>query len=183
MKRTRLAAAALVGGTLVGGAALLATGPNQPASTPAGVETVRIGTYDSRAIAMAYAASDLNPVKEKMAEMAAAKEAGDDAKIQELEHWGQTHQRLLHFQGFGHYPVDDHLALVAERIPEVAAAHDLDAIVWLVHESGQNVVVVDVTEDLARLFSPPERVWKSIEQMKGHKPVPFETLIDLPVDR
>lgn len=172
---------ALVAGLLAAGviALIVGVGPGENAA-PA---KVRIGTYDNRAIAMAWAASEYNPVKEKMAEMEKAKAAGDEAKVKELEHWGQTLQKKLHFQGFGHYPVDDLLASVAEKIPGVAERNHLDAIVWICDYHDPNVEIVDVTDDLARLFNPPDRVMRNIKMMKAHKPVPFETLIDLPADK
>ena len=41
---------------------------------------IRVGTYDNRAIAVAYAPSRFNPVAEKMKEHATAKQAGDSAE-------------------------------------------------------------------------------------------------------
>jgi hypothetical protein len=118
-----------------------------------------------------------------MAEMEKAKAAGDDAKVKELEKWGVTLQKKLHFQGFGRYPVDDLLQGVADKIPGVAEKNHLDAIAWICDYSDPNVEIVDVTDDMARLFNPPENVLRNIGMMKGHKPLPFETLIDLPADR
>jgi hypothetical protein len=158
---------------------MLGAGGNEKAA-PA---KIRIGTYDNRIIAMAYAASEYSPVKEKRAEMEKAKSEGDEAKVKELEHWGVTLQKKLHFQGFGRYPVDDLLASVADKIPGVAAKHHLDAIVWICDFHDPNVEIVDVTDDLAMLFNPPENVKRNMDQMRAHKPVPFETLIDLPADK
>ena len=58
---------------------------------------VRVGIYDNRAIAIAYAASSFDPVSGKMKEYEAAKQAGDKKRVKELESWGKAHQRLLHF--------------------------------------------------------------------------------------
>ena len=59
---------------------------------------IRIGTYDSRAIAIAFAPSKYNPVSQKMREHDKAKADGDEKKIKQLEAWGQKHQRQLHRQ-------------------------------------------------------------------------------------
>ena len=70
---------------------------------------IRIGVYDSRAVAVAYAPSEWNEkrLKEKMAEMEKAKSAGEAKKIAELEAWGNDQQAKLHRQGFSTAPVDD----------------------------------------------------------------------------
>lgn len=184
MRRTHRTLAGFAAlGAAATAALLLAAGPSEPAAKEVTAHTVRIGTYDNRAIAMAWAASEYNPVKGKMAEMEKAKAEGDDAKVKELEHWGVTLQKKLHFQGFGHYPVDDLLTPVADKLPGVAEKNHLDAIVWMTDFTADGVQSVDVTDDLVRLFNPPEQVIRGIAQMKAHKPVPFETLIDLPIDQ
>ena len=73
-------------------------------------EKVRVGTYDSRAIAVAYASSRFSPVAEKMREFELAKQANDKERVRTLEAWGEKHQRGLHRQGFARVPVDDLLA-------------------------------------------------------------------------
>ena len=179
MRRTIATVSAILGAVVLSGVIVAASHAGAGEAEPA---KVRLGTYDNRAIAMAFAASAYNPVKEKMAEMEKAKAEGDEAKVKELEHWGVTLQKKLHFQGFGHYPVDDLLANVADKIPGVAEKNHLDAIVWLCdYRDTERVEIVDVTKDLVALFDPPERVLNWIDQM-NHPPVPFETLIDLPVD-
>lgn len=50
---------------------------------------LRVGTYDNRAITIAYANSDLLPFAENMAEFKAAKAAGDTARAKELEAWAR----------------------------------------------------------------------------------------------
>ena len=58
---------------------------------------IRIGTYDNRAITIAWFASQFNPTEEKRREYEKAKAAGDQAKIKELETWGPQFQRQLQF--------------------------------------------------------------------------------------
>ena len=104
---------------LLGGVALSALSMGRPQqATP----KLRVGTYDNRAIAVAYAPSRFNPGGEKMREYRQAAAEGDEARMAELSAWGEAHQRALHRQGFGRVPVDDLLAHVADRLPEVAAA-------------------------------------------------------------
>lgn len=132
---------------------------------------VRIGTYDSRAVAIAYAASGFNPVAEKQRELKAAKAAGDRKKIAELEAWGPAHQRALHRQGFGRVPVDDLLAHVAGRLPEAARKAGVEAIVFECNWSSPGLEVVDVTDALVALYAPSERTLAMIADLKKHPPL------------
>src|SRR5262245_46738177 len=108
---------------------------------------IRIGTYDNRAIAVAYAASKWNPVREKMAEYQAAKKAGDAARQKELEAWGEEQQRVLHFQGFGRVPVADLLKPFEKQIMKLADDKQLAAITMQCDFVASDVEVVDVTDD------------------------------------
>jgi len=184
MSRNRTAA--LGSGLLVAVIAvgLAGAGHSTPAVSEAPAESIRIGTYDSRAIAIAYVRSGFDEViSEKKADYAAAKAAGDTDTVAELEKWGNTHQRLLHFQGFGRYPVDGMLAAVRGELPRVAEEFDLDAIVWLPSYTGEGVEVVDVTELLVRLFTQDEQVATMAMAACEHEPLTFEVLIDMdPMD-
>lgn len=150
-----------------------------PALAPlpaAGQAKFRIGTYDSRAIAVAYAASRFNPVRGKMKEMEAAKAAGDQVKVKQLEQWGQALQRQLHRQGFSRVPVDDLLAHVKDRIPEVAARAGVQAVMMQCDWAAAGVEVVDVTEALVALYEPSARTLSIVQDMKGKPPLPLDEL-------
>lgn len=146
-----------------------------PAFAQAASKT-RIGTYDSRAIAIAYAASKFNPVKEKMKEMQSAKAAGDQAKIKELEEWGQSHQRQLHRQGFGRVPVDDLLIPIKGRLPEAARQAGVAAIVMSCDWTGPDIEAVDMTDALVALYEPSARTLETVRKMKGVAPVPLDEI-------
>lgn len=133
--------------------------------------TIRVGTYDNRAIAIAYAPSKYNPVPEKMKEYKSAKEAGDEERMKELEAWGEKQQRKLHRQGFGRVPVDDLLAHVNDRLPEVARSTGVDIIAWECNYVADNVEVVDVTTELVKLFDPSEKTLNFVKQLEGQPPV------------
>lgn len=141
---------------------------------------IRIGTYDNRAIAVAYAASKWNPVREKMAEYAEAKKAGDAAKQKELEAWGESKQRLLHFQGFGRVPVGELLKPFEKQIAKLAADQQLAAIAMQCDYVAPNVEIVDVTEELVTLFEPTPRTLEMTRQVKDAKPVSLIELADMP---
>ncbi|MFZ5832812.1 MAG: hypothetical protein ACOY3P_22225 [Planctomycetota bacterium] len=137
---------------------------------------LRVGVYDNRAIAVAWAPSRFNPVAEKMKEMEQAKAAGDEAKQKELKAWGQSHQRKLHRQGFGRMPVDDLLAPVKDRLPEVARKTSVDAIVWQCDYAGENVEMVDVTSELVELFDPSPKTRKIAAEIVTKPPVDLDEI-------
>ena len=143
---------------------------------------MRIGTYDSRAVAVAYAASRFNPVPEKMRELQAAKAAGDERKIAELEAWGAALQRSLHRQGFARVPVDDLLAHVQARLPEAAREAGVEAIVFASNWNAEGVQVVDVTREVVALFEPSERTLAMIADLAKQAPVALDE-IDRPAPR
>jgi len=149
----------------------------------ADAERLRIGTYDNRAIAIAFAASEHNPVRLKLAEHEKAKAAGDDATVEALERWGETFQKQLHFQGFGRYPVSDLLAPVRDKLPDVAAAKGLDAIVWTCDFTGEGVEVVDVTWDLVKLYDPSPKTARTVAELRTKLPATFAELIEMDAGR
>jgi hypothetical protein len=137
-------------------------------------EVLRVGTYDTRAIAIAHAASDHNPVGEKMRELKAAQAAGDKRKVRELEAWGEKHQEHLHFLGFSRFPVDECLAPVQGEVANLALRLDLDLIAPFVDYRAQGVEAIDITGELVGLFAPSERTLASIRDLGKHPPLPPE---------
>jgi hypothetical protein len=173
MKRTvtiLVACVAILGGMAVMGQDKKAT------SDPTQTKKIRIGTYDNRAIAIAWGGSKYNPVGQKLEEKKKAEADGDTKKVEELKEWGKAHQRQLHRQGFGKVPVDDLLAAVKDRLPEVAKKTGVVAIVWQSDFVGENVEVVDVTQELVKLFDPSERVlrWTAPEALKKTAPLDLD---------
>jgi hypothetical protein len=177
MKRWLLGSAAIV---LV----ILATGPAWRTATfgadanPPTTAKVRIGVYDPRAVAIVYANSA--PFKQKLRakhqELDAAKAANDQAKIKELEAWGADQQVRLHLQGFAAAPVDDLMADVKGQLPDVAAAADVQSIGLRPDFVAPGVEIVDVTDELVKLWSPDAKTLKIIAQLKTIAPLPIEQI-------
>jgi hypothetical protein len=165
----------------LGAAAAVAAGPAGEGA--ANDKKVRIGTYDNRAVAIAYAASRFNPVKEKMAAYEKAKAAGDREKMKELGAWGEQYQRQLHFQGFGRVPVDDLLAPVKDGVAKLARERQLAAITMSCDFTGAQVELVDVTDDLVKLYDPSEKTLKSARAVRGIKPAPLTQIANMPAKR
>ena len=141
-------------------------------------QTVRVGVYDTRAIAVAYTHSTQmqTPLRAKMKEMEAAKAAGDKAKVKELDEWGQARQRQLHRQGFGRVPVSDLLACVKGRLPEVAARAGVQVIAADTDYVAPGVETVDITNELVQLYDPSPRVLAIVKDMKGKPPLDLDEI-------
>lgn len=140
----------------------------------------RIGVFDSRAIAIAWARSDegMQVFKQIRAEYDKAKAGNDEKRMKEMEQEGQWQQVRLHQQGFSTGPVDEILAKVKDKLPEIARQAGVTAIVskWALPYSEQGVELVDVTLPLVKLFNPSEQVLKGVEELKNQPPVPFGKL-------
>lgn len=147
---------------------------------------VVVGTYDSRAIAVAYAHSggfdeylraqraDIMRVLER------AKAAGDDDLFADVEKLGPAMQQRMHYQGFGTAPVDHIIARIEDRLPAIAEEAGVDVIVskWVLTYRSEDAKLVDVTDLLVAEFDPGEDTLRTIRQLKKTEPVPLAKLTD-----
>jgi Skp family chaperone for outer membrane proteins len=142
----------------------------QPTSTK-----VRVGTFDSRAIAIAYARSALfAPVMQDFKDKyEKAKAEKNEKVIKELEAEGTTQQQLLHLQGFSIGSVADILEKVKDNLPTAAQEAGVDIIVskWEVAYKNPSIEIVDVTSHLVKLFNPDEQTLKIIEGLSKQPPI------------
>ena len=173
--KTTLMAAALVGSLVTGGAAL-ADGPTGEAEKA----ELRVGTFDSRAVAVAFIRSGMfnRQLKQMMEEHKKAKAAGDEEKAKKLEAQGKAGQRRAHRQGFGTAPVDDILQRIEDRLPGIAKKSSVDIIVskWAVTYSIPGARFVDVTDLIIEPFEPDEKTRSVIRDLCEKPPVPLEEI-------
>ena len=164
-------------GLWLGLAALSSAALAQPAGPP-----VRVGIYDSRAIAVAYARSDM--MRQWMAGLRAerdkAKAAGDENKVRELEARGGEQQKRFHEQGFGTASVANLMDRIRDRIPAVAQEAGVVLIVskWEVMYKDPAIEYVDVTLPLVRNFTTDAQALQTVEELMKQPPVPLEALAD-----
>jgi hypothetical protein len=151
-------------------------------STRTEPQPIRVGTFDSRAIAVAYAHSPQLEawMKPLVAARDAAKAAGDLERVRKLEAEGAAHQKKLHEQGFSTGSVSDLLALIAADLPAIADGAGVDLVVsrFDVAWQRQGVETVDVTDRLIEPFHPSEKTRKMIEQVREQEPVPLGEIHD-----
>ena len=174
MKRLHAGIAVLLGGVI-----LLTLGAQDTVATKQNPKVV-LGTFDSRAIAVAYVSSDAfsERLHELRATLELAREAGDAERVAELEALGPAMQRQIHQQGFGTAAVDDILARIEDRIPGIAKAAGVDVIVskWNLVYRNPAARSVDVTYQLIAPFAPDEATLKTIKELLAQEPVPIEDL-------
>jgi hypothetical protein len=164
---------------LAGLAVYTTVGAGQP-EKKASAAKVRVGTFDSRAVAIAYARSEpyvryINGLK---AEYEKAKVAGDEKRVKELEAEGEAQQELLHKQGFSTWPVDNILEQVKGKIPEIAKRADVEVIVskWNIVYRRSGVEFVDVTDLMVQPFDPSDETLKIVKEIVKQAPEPLEEL-------
>lgn len=156
------------------GRAAPAEGPTEKAE-PA---RLRVGTFDSRAVVVAFAASKQfdRQLKAMQAKLEKAKKDGDQKEVDRLKADGSARQKQFHRQGFGAAPVDDILDNIKDQLPEIAKRAGVDVIVskWAVNYSAPGAQMVDVTDLMVEPFEPGERTKRIIQDLRGKAPLPAE---------
>lgn len=141
---------------------------------------MRIGIYDSRAVAVAYGGSSLftDWLKNLKAEHARAKADGDTALAARLEAAGADRQKQMHLQAFSTASVDDILEEIQERLPAIREEAGVTVLVskW---DQGTlraygNARQTDVTMALIDALAPTNRQRKYAIDIQKEDPIPLE---------
>jgi hypothetical protein len=149
-------------------------------SGPPPAAKVRIGTYDSRSVAIAFAGSAV--FNEWMGDLKArhdkAKASGDQKRVAELAAEGAARQRVMHTQGFSTAPVTDILDRIKDKLPAIKEKAGVSELVSKWDKDGlaqhKAAELVDVTMALVDAFSPDERQRRNAIEIQKHKPLPLE---------
>ena len=145
-------------------------------------EPERVGVYDSRAIAIAWAGTEpfITELKDLRTRHQEATSAGDTELAEKLSAEGMARQEQMHFQGFSTAPVDDILARFSEPI---AAAMEEAGVTVIVSEWDKDGLArypdaktVDVTMVLVLAMNPNERQLGFVKQIGDKPPIPMEEL-------
>lgn len=138
--------------------------------------TERIGIYDSRAVAVAYAGSSFQKAKmsDLVRQQQEARAAGDKKAITRIEGEGRAWQAQLHQQGFGTAPVDDLLTHISNELPKIQAGAGVTQLIskWNKPELRKhaNAEKIDVTMKLVDAFHPNERQRSHAIEIQTKKP-------------
>ena len=121
-------------------------GTTPPATGPARV-AVRVGTFDARAIALAYYRSSFfaERLRALKAEHDRAKAAGDSRRVEQIEAQGRAEQEMAHRQVFGNEPYDSLDAQLSTIWQAVLDKTDVDVVVVRPVATRDGVQIVDVT--------------------------------------
>ena len=166
------------------GGLLVLTLSAQDTTTTRDNPTVVVGTFDSRGVLFAYVGSE--EFKDYLSAQQAdvgralerAKAAGDEGLVAILDTLGPAMQKRITEQGFGTAPVDDIIARIEDKLPDIAEAAGVDVIVskWTLAYRSPTAKLVDVTDLLAAEFDPDEETWKGIREIVEIEPVPLDQL-------
>ncbi len=142
-----------------------------------GATGLRVGTYDSRAVVVAWFRSGADTAIEELAkDHRKAKDAKDDARAQAIAQSMEWLQNLRHMQAFGNAPIHDVIERMKDAVAEEArkagvqlVVRDVD-IAWRT----EGVTLVDLTEALLERCHSTKETREMALQMKGHPPIPLE---------
>ena len=167
---------------------LFLAGCCSPQDQPTSAST-RIGTYDSRAVALAYwhEHDRLNQyIKPLMQQAQDAKDAGNTQRFQELAQKLRAHQELLHQQVFSTEPIDDILDSLPDRLAHVTAQADVTALVSKWDKQSlqryKSAQLIDVTDLIVAQFSLTNEKLETIRQIQTQAPVSPSTLRQHPLN-
>jgi hypothetical protein len=132
--------------------------------------TVKIGTYDSRAVTYAYIFSDMNKeLQQKLrTERDEIMKTNDTAKWKETMSKVCTEEYLTHQRFFATGSTASILKKVEKQLPEVAKSAGVDVIVskWELTWHDSNALIIDLTDSIAQLFTPIEKLEKTYVEIK-----------------
>ncbi len=158
------------------------------ASTAAGAADpparLRIGTFDSRLVALAYyrSAHGHDALSGLREELAKAKAENDEKRVKGLEAKEPALQNLMHQQVFGCLSIPNVLATVSDSLAVIAARAGVAMLVskWEIRCDTSGAEQVDLTRQIVELFQPDPATRTMIEDAmkQAAEPVPVEQLLD-----
>ncbi|MFT3787051.1 MAG: hypothetical protein QM770_12940 [Tepidisphaeraceae bacterium] len=142
------------------------------APTTAQSDKIRIGTYDNRAVALAYARKDgMGKIKALFDRAKQAEKAGDTKLLERLRQAGDRRQWMSHRQVFGRESVREYLVDHQRDLEGVAKVAGVTMIVWEPDYFDKNVYeIVDVTDAVVDIFQPDDNTKKTIAELLRHEP-------------
>ncbi len=148
-------------------------------------QTSRVGTFDSRIVALAYYRSPqgIERMKPKWdQELRDAEAAGDSARVEELKLLMPSFQHLMHQQVFSTGSICNVLREIEDDLPAIAAETGVSVIVskWELPYHGPDIEVIDVTANVAALFETDEETARIVTEMANVEPVPLEEMLYQP---
>jgi len=163
---------------------LLISGPALAAEPLA---NLRIGTFDSRYVALAfYRADNGRNISELLGkldkELTKARDAKDEERVKELEAQGPALQNLMHQQVFGNLSIPNVMTTINDQLPAIAKNAGVSMIMskWEIQYNNSEFELIDMTLSLVELFHPDDATRKMIEEglKQNQEPVPVDQLLN-----
>jgi hypothetical protein len=138
---------------------------------------LKIGTFDSRIVVLAYSRSDL--FNERMNQMRETGEeimqSNDTAKKIENAYKMFTWQYLLHQMVFCSGSTAAILDLVKDKLPQVAKEAGVSVITskWELTFADPSAEIFDLTMPVAKLFNPKENIEAMAKDLTKQAPIPL----------
>jgi hypothetical protein len=152
------------------------------ATAQAQTNKLRVGVYDSRAVAVAWGNSAefkavMKPIE---AEFKQAKEAKDEKRAKEIDDQMKLRQRRAHEQAFSTGSVAPIMGTVQAHLPGVAKQAGVQIIVskWELNHQSVEIEVVDVTDKIVALFHVSERGLKWCQEIPKTKPLSIDQITE-----
>jgi hypothetical protein len=142
----------------------------------------RIGIYDSRAVAIAYAGSPVHEaqIRTLQAEREKARAAGDDTTVARIDAEGRAQQETLHRQAFGAASVEDILVRIPDEVERLKRAEGVADLVskWDTAALAKTGPAerVDMTAALVDALRPNERQRERAIAIQRTKPAAAEAV-------
>jgi Skp family chaperone for outer membrane proteins len=147
---------------------------------------LRIGTFDSRCVAVAYGrtADFMKEIDALRNEVAKAKESGNEELAKELEQQGPSKQVLMHQQVFSNGSINNILEQMKDKLPTLAKENNVKMILskWEIPFADESFEYVDITDQLVKFFNPDDATKKVIDEIKAMEPIPIEKIPINPID-
>lgn len=144
---------------------------------------IKIGTYDSRIVFIAYTRSDYfkQQLMKNREEGNEILQSNDTVKKIEAFYKVMTEQYLAHQRGFSNGSTASILSLVKDKLPIVAKDSGVFVIVsqWELTYTDPAAEIVDLTMPIARLYNPAGDFETIASQLEEMAPIPLE---ELPMD-
>jgi hypothetical protein len=160
--------------------AAIAFGTSGCATATAQTQTnkMRVGVYDSRAVAVAWANSTefKDAMKSIEVDHQKAKDVKDEKRAKKIESQMQLLQRHAHEQGFSTGSVLPIMTKVQDSLPAIAKQAEVTIIVskWELNYRTDDVELVDVTDKIVARFHVSEHGLKWSQQIQQKPPLPIE---------
>jgi Skp family chaperone for outer membrane proteins len=143
-------------------------------------QTIKIGIYDSRAVAVAYSNSDSfqKDIGNLTDQYKKAKEENNTKMIEIIEKEGQFRQQLLHEQTFSVGTITNIIDKIKDKLEEIAKKTGVNLIIskWEISYKDPSFEYIDVTSQIVDLFTPSKQTLIWIKDLQQQTPIPIDKI-------